>query len=510
MHPLFGHHPAHLVRADSNALLGHHLANLIRANALLWHHATHLIGAGANALLGHHATHLTGADTLLRYHLADFVFAGANALLGHHLANLVGSHALLGHHGANSVRARLYPLLRHHLADLIALLFNDSLTLVAHAFHLLFADLLDPCLLGNGAWRALFFDLGNGSGLVAAFARTRIAYPATRLANASRDHRTGNLTGLRVPAAAADFYALCVVNWLAHRSADVAVASLPHWLAHRVGNLLRAGFLNGLAHRVGLLASLVNWLAHRVRNLLRAGLVDGLAHRAANLTGAGLGDRLADGVGLLARLVDRFTNRVGDFLRAGLPDWLADRAMDLTGLGLVHGLHHRVGNLFRDRFPHWLADRVIDSARTALPHRLADGVFDVLKRSLDLITDAVNLLLLNNFFTNCLVACELLLLVHDILDEAIAARFRFGYGRLTGGYLTTRTLRTCACETDRSQFGGAVFVAGSATVGGVGWMDRRRNTGKCQQTTKPLTYHVCCLSRGRLLKKGNETLGGKK
>ena len=229
------------------------------------------------------------------------------------------------------------------------------------------------------------------------------------------------------------------------------MTSLIHGLAHRVRDLLRHRFIHRLHHRVALLAGLVHGLAHRVGDLLRAGLVDRLAHGRTNLTGPRLGDRLADRVGLLA--------------------------------GLVHGLAHRIRDLLRERLPHRLAHGVVDGSRTVLPHRLADGVFDALERLLRLVADAVDLLLFDDLLADRLVAGVLLLLVHDVLHHPRArARRLGGTVRFAGRRLTTRTLRPGMRETDRSQFRGPVLIAGDPAVGGVGSVDRRRDTAKCQQT----------------------------
>ena len=450
-------------------------------------------------------------------------------MLGHHLTDLVGPHTLLWHHLADGVRAGFHPLFRHHLADLIALLLNDGLTLVANAIHLLFTHRGNPLLFRDAPRRALLLGLYHFAWRVASLARARIAHPATWLTYATGDHRARNLAGFRFPVAAANLDHLREVNWLAHRLADVTLASLHHllaygvgnllrasllhWLAnriallpllvdglaHRVGDLLRARLVDRLAHRVGLLAGFIDGLAHRVGDLLRArlvdrlahrvgllaGFIDGLAHRvgdllrarlidrltdrAANLTGASFVDGLAHRVDLLASLIHRLAHRVGDLLRHRLPHRLADGAMDLAGLRLVHGLHDRVGNLFRDRFPHRLTDGVVDGPRTGFPHRLANGVLDILERLFGLVADAINLLLFNDSFTNRLVAGVLLLLVHDILHHAsTATRCLGGTARLTGGRLTTRTTCTGTCKTDCRQLGSTVFIAGNSTVGGIG------------------------------------------
>ena len=420
-------------------------------------------------------------------------------MLGHHLTDLVGPHTLLWHHLADGVRAGFHPLFRHHLADLIALLLNDGLTLVANAIHLLFTHRGNPLLFRDAPRRALLLGLYHFAWRVASLARARIAHPATWLTYATGDHRARNLAGFRFPVAAANLDHLREVNWLAHRLADVTLASLHHllaygvgnllrasllhWLAnriallpllvdglaHRVGDLLRARLVDRLAHRVGLLAGFIDGLAHRVGDLLRARLIDRLTDRAANLTGASFVDGLAHRVDLLASLIHRLAHRVGDLLRHRLPHRLADGAMDLAGLRLVHGLHDRVGNLFRDRFPHRLTDGVVDGPRTGFPHRLANGVLDILERLFGLVADAINLLLFNNSFTNRLVAGVLLLLVHDILHHAsTATRCLGGTARLTGGRLTTRTTCTGTCKTDCRQLGSTVFIAGNSTVGGIG------------------------------------------
>jgi hypothetical protein len=169
---------------------------------------------------GDHAAHLVGANTLLGHHLADLVLTGANTLLGHHLAHLVGAHTLLGHHRAHGVGAGLHPLLRHHLADLVALLLDDRLPLVADAVDFLLALRRHPLLLRDGAGRALLLDLADLARDVALLARARIADPAARLADALGDHRTGDLAGLRLPAATAHLHGLGVVDRLADGLAD--------------------------------------------------------------------------------------------------------------------------------------------------------------------------------------------------------------------------------------------------------------------------------------------------
>ena len=128
-----------------------------------------------------------------------------------------------------------------------------------------------------------------------------------------------------------------------------------HWLADCMANITLSCF--------------PNWLANRVRYLFRAGLIHRLTH----------------GVALLAGLVHRF----------------ADRIRYLFGPCLIHRLAHGVRNC----------------SCTSLPGRLADCVFHVSEALLLFVANAVNFLLLYNFFADSFVTGVLLLLVDDILDK---------------------------------------------------------------------------------------------
>ena len=354
------------------------------------------------------------------------------------------------------------------------------------------ADFRHPDLLADRPGRALLLHLLHRARAVALPAGAGIALPAAGLTDAAGDHRTGNLTGFGLPAAAANLHGLHVLDRLAHRPADILRAGLPDRLAHRVGNLLRPRLVDGLADGVGLLPLLVHRPADRVGDLLRAGLVDRLAHRVGLLTGlihrlahrvrdllrAGLVDRLAHRVGLLTGLIHRLAHRVRDLLRAGLVDRLAHRVGDLAsprlvdrladGVGLLPLLidrpADRVGDLLRAGLVDRLADRVGNRPGASFPHRLADRVLNLLATPLRLIADAVDFSLLDHLLADGLVAGVFLLLVNDILDHARAAARRGCCTRRVTRRFVPCTALSGLGEADGRHLARGPLVAGETAI----------------------------------------------
>ena len=106
---------------------------------------------------------------------------------------------------------------------------------------------------------------------------------------------------------------------------------------------------------------------------------------------------------------------LADLYSLGVVHWLTDGMTNITLSCLPNRLAHCVWNFFRSRLIHRLADRV--ALLTGLVHRLADRIFHVPKALLLFIANAVDFLLLYNFFADGFVAGVLLLLVDNILDK---------------------------------------------------------------------------------------------
>ena len=162
---------------------------------------------------------------------------------------------------------------------------------------------------------------------------------------------------------------LGVVHWLADCMANITLSCFPNWLANRVRYLFRPRLIHRFAYGVALLAGLVHRFADRIWYLFRPRLIH----------------RFAYGVALLA--------------------------------GLVHRFADRIRYLFRPRLIHRFAHGVRNCSCTSLPGRLADCVFHVSEALLLFVANAVNFLLLYNFFADSFVTGVLLLLVDDILDK---------------------------------------------------------------------------------------------